>query len=76
MHCAGWQPAVSIELSDLGSDSDRKEATMLKSALTGGILLLAYSIVFTMMCVVGTVWGMMTPIRWSERRWGGKRPLQ
>jgi len=49
---------------------------MLKSALTGGILLLAYSIVFTMMCVVGTAWRMMTPIRWSERAWGGKRPLQ
>ena len=49
---------------------------MLRSALTGGILLLAYSIVFTMMCVVGTVWGMMTPIRWGERTWGGKRPLQ
>ena len=49
---------------------------MLKSALTGGILLLAYSIVFTMMCVIGMVWSMMTPIRWSERAWGGKRPLQ
>ena len=49
---------------------------MLKSALTGGILLLAYSIVFTMMCVVGMVWSMMTPIRWSERVGGGKRPLQ
>jgi hypothetical protein len=76
MHCAGWQPAVSIELTDRGSDSHRKEVTMLRSALTGGILLLAYSIVFTMMCVVATLWGMMTPIRWGERTWGGKRPLQ
>jgi len=76
MHCAGWQSAVLNEVTDRGSVSDRKEATMLKSALTGGILLLAYSIVFTMMCVVGTAWRMMTPIRWSERAWGGTRPLQ
>lgn len=49
---------------------------MLKSALTGGILLLAYSSLFTMMCMGAALWGMMTPIRWGERRWGGKRPLQ
>lgn len=68
--------AVSNESSDCCLDSHRKEATMLRSALAGGILLLAFSMMFTMMCVVATIWGMMTPIRWSESVWRGKRPLR